>query len=37
MAQELMESGSVVYEITGAQIGTVMRAIWNGYEIANNI
>lgn len=37
MAAELAGSGAVVYEITGQQIGTIMRAIWNGYEIGSNI
>lgn len=37
MYQALSGCGAVVYEITGQQIGTIMRAIWNGYELGNNI
>lgn len=37
MAQALTDCGAVVYEITGQQIGTIMRAIWSGYELGNNI
>ena len=37
MAAELMDSGAVVYEITGQNIGTILRAIWSGYELGNNI
>lgn len=37
LAAELSKNGMVVYEITGQQIGTILRAVWNGYEIANNI
>lgn len=37
MAPELVGSGAVVYEITGDNIGTIMRAIWNGYELGNSI
>lgn len=37
MAVELMDSGAVVYEITGQNIGTILRAIWSGYELGNNI
>lgn len=37
MAQALTGCGAVVYEITGQQIGTIMRAIWSGYELGNNI
>ena len=37
MAAALADSGAVVYEITGQNIGTIMRAIWNGYELGNNI
>ena len=37
MAQALTDCGAVVYEITGQQIGTIMRAVWSGYELGNNI
>lgn len=37
MYQALSGCGAVVYEITGQQIGTIMRAVWNGYELGNNI
>lgn len=37
MVAALADSGAVVYEITGQNIGTIMRAIWNGYELGNNI
>lgn len=36
MAAELMSSGAAVYEITGQNIGTILRAIWSGYELGNN-
>lgn len=38
MREELTKSGTVVYEIgDGRQVGTILKAIWDGYEIANNI
>ncbi|MDF2569606.1 MAG: NADH:flavin oxidoreductase/NADH oxidase, partial [Sporomusa sp.] len=38
MVSELRDSKAVIYEIgDGRQIGTIMKAIWDGYEIANNI
>ena len=38
IASELKQSRAVVYEIgDGRQVGTIMKAIWDGYEIANNI
>jgi len=38
IASQLKQSRAVVYEIgDGHQVGTIMKAIWDGYEIANNI
>lgn len=38
MAQELRENGSVVYEIgDGGQVSTILHAVWDGYEVGNNI
>ena len=37
MKQGLSGKGFPVYEIRGQQIGTIMRAVWDAYEIANNI
>ena len=38
MAQELRENGSVVYEIgDGQQVSTILHAVWDGYEVGNNI
>ena len=38
MAQELQGCGSVVYEIgDGQQVSTILHAVWDGYEVGNNI
>jgi len=38
MREALSRSGATVYEIgDGRQVGTILRAIWDGYEVANNI
>lgn len=38
MAQELAGSGAVVYEIgDGNKVSTILHAVWDGYEIGNNI
>ena len=38
MAQELREEGLVVYEIgDGQQVSTILHAVWDGYEVGNNI
>ena len=38
MAQELTGSGAVVYDIgDGHQVSTILHAVWDGYEIGNNI
>lgn len=38
MAQELVGCGAVVYEIgDGRQVSTILHAVWNGYEVGNNI
>lgn len=38
MAQELAGCGAVVYEIgDGQQVSTILHAVWDGYEIGNNI
>lgn len=38
MAQELEGSGAVVYEIgDGHQVSTILHAVWDGYEVGNNI
>lgn len=38
IAQELRENGQVVYEIgDGRKVSTILNAIWDGYEIGNNI
>ena len=38
MAQELRGSGAVIYEIgDGQQVSTILHAVWDGYEVGNNI
>ena len=38
IAQELEGSGAVVYEIgDGHQVSTILHAVWDGFEIGNNI
>lgn len=38
MAQELQGCGAVVYEIgDGQKVSTILHAIWDGYEVGNNI
>lgn len=38
MAKELKGSGAAVYEIGDArQVASILQAIWDGYEVANNI
>lgn len=38
MAQELSGCGAVVYEIgDGQKVSTILHAIWDGYEVGNNI
>jgi len=38
MAQELRGGGAVVYEIgDGQQVSTILHAVWDGYEVGNNI
>ena len=38
MTQELRKNGSVVYEIgDGQQVSTILHAVWDGYEVGNNI
>ncbi len=38
MAQELQGCGAVVYEIgDGQQVSTILHAVWDGYEVGNNI
>ena len=38
MAQELQGCGAVVYEIgDGQKVSTILHAVWDGYEVANNI
>lgn len=38
MAQELAGCGAVVYEIgDGQQVSTILHAVWDGYEVGNNI
>lgn len=38
MARELADCGAVVYEIgDGQQVSTILHAVWDGYEIGNNI
>lgn len=38
MAQELQSYGATVYEIgDGQQVSTILHAVWDGYEIGNNI
>jgi len=38
MAQELGGCGAVVYEIgDGQEVGTILHAVWDGYEVGNNI
>ena len=38
MAQELGDCGAAVYEIgDGQQVSTILHAVWDGYEVGNNI
>ena len=38
MAQELQGCGAVVYEIgDGQKVSTILHAVWDGYEVGNNI
>jgi len=38
MAQELCGCGAVVYEIgDGQKVSTILHAVWDGYEVGNNI
>lgn len=38
MAQELSDSGAAVYEIGDEQqVSTILHAVWDGYEVGNNI
>ena len=38
MAQELSGCGAVVYEIgDGKKVSTILHAVWDGYEVGNNI
>ena len=38
MTEALRGSGAVVYEIgDGRNVGTILQAVWDGYEVANNI
>lgn len=38
MAQELSGCGAVVYEIgDGQEVSTILHAVWDGYEVGNNI
>ena len=38
MAQELEGCGAVVYEIgDGQEVSTILHAVWDGYEVGNNI
>jgi len=38
MAQELAGCGAVIYEIgDGQQVSTILHAVWDGYEVGNNI
>lgn len=38
MAQELSNCGATVYEIgDGQQVSTILHAVWDGYEVGNNI
>lgn len=38
MAQELHGCGAVVYEIgDGQQVSTILHAVWDGYEVGNNV
>lgn len=38
MAQELTGSGAVIYEIGDChQVSTILHAVWDGYEVGNNI
>ena len=38
MAQELSGCGAVVYEIgDGQKVSTILHAVWDGYEVGNNI
>jgi len=38
MAQELQGCGAAVYEIgDGQQVSTILHAVWDGYEVGNNI
>ena len=38
IAQELQGCGAVVYEIgDGQQVSTILHAVWDGYEVGNNI
>ena len=38
MAQELGDCGAAVYEIgDGQQVSTILHAVWDSYEVGNNI
>lgn len=38
LAQELQGCGAVIYEIgDGQQVSTILHAVWDGYEVGNNI
>ena len=38
MAQELLGCGAAVYEIgDGQKVSTILHAVWDGYEVGNNI
>ena len=38
MAQELQGCGAAIYEIgDGQQVSTILHAVWDGYEVGNNI
>lgn len=38
MAEELKGGSAAVYEIgDGQEVGTILHAVWDGYEVANNI
>ena len=38
MAQELQRCGAAVYEIgDGQKVSTILHAVWDGYEVGNNI
>ena len=38
MAQKLRGCGAVVYEIgDGQKVSTILHAVWDGYEVGNNI